>query len=427
MTKSEKEKFRLHGRLRVKSNYYHVLIDTKHPVTNEVIRHSQSTKLKVKCETRREEKENSELAEEKLIEFQKKWTKYYLEKYLSKKTEITFNEYLWEWLERKKSRVGYKTYEGYKTLIRRVDKYFKDKNILLEELTIRDLQNFYNYCNKTLGISNNTIIKEHKLIKSALESARKEELIPKNPADYIDSFKKEDTEKIYLKEKNMEDILKAIGENKISIPSFLASKYGLRRGEAVGLRWSDVDFDNNTITVCNSVVDIENNDKNAKTKKKQVNRQKLKTKSSFRILPLLMEVKDYLLNLKREQEENRNRFKNSYNNEYLDNICVDQLGNLVKLDYVTKKFKKIVTKLNYEKVTFHTLRHSVATLLHKHGFSVKIIQYWLGHSNISTTLDTYTHLSLEDLSTVANIFDDLYKLKKSYISTSNLAAKPDQY
>ena len=76
-----------------------------------------------------------------------------------------------------------------------------------------------------------------------------------------------------------------------------------------------------------------------------------------------------------------------------------------------KKFKNIVTKLKYEKVTFHTLRHSVATLLHKRGFSVKIIQYWLGHSNISTTLDTYTHLSLEDLSDVANTFDNLYKQK----------------
>lgn len=427
MTKSEKEKSRLHGRLRVKSNYYHVLIDTKHPVTNEVIRHSQSTKLKALCGSKKEGKNNKAIAEEMLIDFERKWSKFYLKQYLNKKTELTFNEYLWEWLERKKSRVVFKTFEGYKTIIRRIDKYFLKKNILLEELTVRDLQQFYDYCNKILKISNNTIIKEHKLIKSALECARKEELISKNPADYIDSFKKEDTEKIYLKEKNMEDILKAIGDNKISTPSFLASKYGLRRGEAVGLRWSDIDFDNNTITVCNSVVDIENNDKNAKNKKKQVNRLKLKTKASFRVLPLLMEVKDYLLNLRKQQKENRERFKTSYNTEYLDNICVDQLGNLVKLDYVTKKFKKIVTKLNYEKVTFHTLRHSVATLLHKHGFSVKIIQYWLGHSNISTTLDTYTHLSLEDLSDVANTFNNLYKQKKSYISTLNLAAQPDQY
>lgn len=427
MTKSEKEKFRLHGRLRVKSNYYHVLIDTKHPVTNEVIRHSQSTKLKAVCDGKKKEKSNKAMAEEMLIDFERKWSKFYLDQYLSKKTEITFNEYLWEWLERKKSRVVFKTFEGYKTIIRRIDKYFSEKNILLEELTIRDLQKFYEYCNKTLGISNNTIIKEHKLIKSALECARKEELISKNPADYIDSFKKEDTEKVFLKEEKMEKIIQAIDDNKISTPAFLASKYGFRRGEAVGLRWSDIDFENNTITVCNSVVDVENKDKNAKNKKKQVNRLKLKTKASFRVLPLLMEVKDYLLNLRKQQKENRERFKTSYNTEYLDNICVDQLGNLVKLDYVTKKFKKIVTKLNYEKVTFHTLRHSVATLLHKHGFSVKIIQYWLGHSNISTTLDTYTHLSLEDLSDVANTFNNLYKQKKSYISTLNPAAQPDQY
>ena len=281
MTKSEKEKFRLHGRLRVKSNYYHVLIDTKHPVTNEVIRHSQSTKLKAVCDGKKEEKSNKAMAEEMLIDFERKWSKFYLDQYLSKKTEITFNEYLWEWLERKKSRVVFKTFEGYKTIIRRIDKYFSEKNILLEELTIRDLQKFYEYCNKTLGISNNIIIKEHKLIKSALECARKEELISKNPADYIDSFKKEDTEKVFLKEEKMEKIIQAIDDNKISTPAFLASKYGFRRGEAVGLRWSDIDFENNTITVCNSVVDVENKDKNAKNKKKQVNRLKLKTKGNY--------------------------------------------------------------------------------------------------------------------------------------------------
>ena len=425
MTKSEKEKFRLHGRLRIKSNYYHVLIDTKHPVTNETIRHSQSTKLKAVCDSKKEEKSNKAMAEEMLIDFERKWSKFYLEQYLNKKTEITFNEYLWEWLERKKNKVVYKTFEGYKTIIRRIDKYFFAKNILLEELSVRDLRNFYEYCNKNLKISNNTIIKEHKLIKSALESARKEELITKNPADYIEAFRKEDIEKVFLKEEKMEKIIQAIGDNKISTPAFLAAKYGLRRGEAVGLRWSDIDFKNNTITVCNSVVDIENTDKNAKNKKKQVNRQKLKTKASFRVLPLLMEVKDYLLNLRKQQKENRERFKTSYNTEYLDNICVDQLGNLVKLDYLTKKFKNIVTKLNYEKVTFHTLRHSVATLLHKRGFSVKIIQYWLGHSNISTTLDTYTHLSLEDLSDVANTFDNLYKQKKSYMKYLEPACQLD--
>lgn len=423
MTEREKRKFKLKGRLRIKDNYYHTVIDTKHPLINEIIRHSQSTKLKVKCETKREEKENRELAEEKLIEFQKKWTKYYLEKYLNKKVDITFDEYLWEWLDRRKNKLTYKTVEGYKTNLRRVDKYFKDKNILLEELTMRDLQKFYKYCEDVLKISNNTIIKVHTIIKSALETARREELIIKNVAEYVEKFKKEKITKKYLKEDEIYKILETLKENKIYTVTFLAAKYGFRRSEALGLRWSDIDFDRNTITVRNSVVEVENKDINAKYKKKQVNREKLKTNSSFRVLPLLFEVKEFLLKLKEITEENKQKFKNSYNYEYSDNICVDSLGNLIKLDYVTKTFKKAVNKLKYEDINFHTLRHSVATLLHQEGLSLKVIQCWLGHSNISTTADIYTHLSLEDLSEVASIFNKQYvENKKNHIHQYSISA-----
>ena len=330
---------------------------------------------------------------------------------------------MWEWLDRRKNKLTYKTVEGYKTNLRRVDKFFKDKNILLEELTTRDLQKFYKYCEDVLKISNNTIIKVHTTIKSALEAAKREELIVKNIAEYVEKFKKEKTTKKYLKEKEIDNILELLKENKIYIATFLSARYGFRRSEVLGLRWSDIDFNRNTITVRNSVVEVENKDINTKYKKKQVNREKLKTKSSFRVLPLLSEIKEYLLEIEKQIEENKQKFKNSYNYEYSDNICVDELGNLIKLDYVTKTFKKAANKLKYEDISFHTLRHSVATLLHQEGFSLKVIQHWLGHSNISTTADIYTHLSLEDLSEVANIFNKQYvENKKNHIHQYSIPA-----
>lgn len=267
------------------------------------------------------------------------------------------------------------------------------------------------------------MIKVHTIIKSALETARREELIIKNVAEYVEKFKKEKITKKYLKEDEIYKILETLKENKIYTVTFLAAKYGFRRSEALGLRWSDIDFDRNTITVRNSVVEVENKDINAKYKKKQVNREKLKTNSSFRVLPLLFEVKEFLLKLKEITEENKQKFKNSYNYEYSDNICVDSLGNLIKLDYVTKTFKKAVNKLKYEDINFHTLRHSVATLLHQEGLSLKVIQCWLGHSNISTTADIYTHLSLEDLSEVASIFNKQYvENKKNHIHQYSISA-----
>lgn len=119
---------------------------------------------------------------------------------------------------------------------------------------------------------------------------------------------------------------------------------------------------------------------------------KLKTKSSFRTLPLIPEVRALLLETKERQENYRKLFKKSYDNTYADYVCVDEMGKLFCPNYITDHFGYLLKRYQFRKIRFHDLRHSCASLLLAHGIPMKSIQEWLGHSTFATTADTYSHL-----------------------------------
>ena len=82
----------------------------------------------------------------------------------------------------------------------------------------------------------------------------------------------------------------------------------------------------------------------------------------------------------------------SYCNDFKEYIYVNEIGELIKPGYVTQHFPLVLKKNGLRKIRFHDLRHSCTSLLYANGVSLKEIQEWLGHSDISTTLNIYTHL-----------------------------------
>ena len=127
-----------------------------------------------------------------------------------------------------------------------------------------------------------------------------------------------------------------------------------------------------------------------------------KTKSSMRTLPLVGYVRERLIELMAEQEENRRLCGKSYIKEYAGYICVNEIGDLIKPGYVTNCFGKLLEENGLRKIRFHDLRHSCASLLLSSGVPMKQIQEWLGHSDFSTTANIYSHLEYSSKLTSAD-------------------------
>ena len=165
----------------------------------------------------------------------------------------------------------------------------------------------------------------------------------------------------------------------------------------IGLKWSAIDFDNDMITVSHTVARVK-----LDGKMQLIAKNRTKTKSSFRSLPLIPHVKKVLLEAKAQQKKNQKQCGKQYNPDYLEYVCVDDMGNLLYPDRVSHGFADTIKKLDMPYIRFHDLRHSCASLLLANGISLKEIQLWLGHSNFTPTANISAHLDMSSKQASAN-------------------------
>lgn len=176
-------------------------------------------------------------------------------------------------------------------------------------------------------------------------------------------------------------------DDPLELPILAASFYGLRRSEVIGLRWSAIDFERKTICINHTVVQTTLNGR-----ARIIQKDGTKTVSSYRILPLVSPFEKLLIKIKETQTQNQQSFGGAYCREYLEYVCVDPTGHLLKPNFVTQHFSLLLERNGLKKIRFHDLRHSCASLLYASGVGLKEIQEWLGHSDIGTTTNIYTHL-----------------------------------
>jgi integrase len=122
--------------------------------------------------------------------------------------------------------------------------------------------------------------------------------------------------------------------------------------------------------------------------------------------------------VKEAQEINKKICGNCYDYGHDGYIFVDELGKLMKGSYLSCQFPKYIEKRGLRRMRFHDLRHSCASLLLACGVSLKQIQEWLGHSDFSTTANTYAHLDYRSKITSAQVMESGLKLPETGDFTS---------
>lgn len=302
-------------------------------------------------------------------------------------SRLLMTDYMDEWLKIVKPLVERATYKSYDNMVAaRIRPHFEKLNLLLTEVEPKHIKMLYDEILEQ-GYTTNTVIHYHAVLHQALAYAVKNDYILSNPADRVKRPKKNKHISSFYTKVEILTLLDIAKDDPIYIPIVLSAYYGFRRSETLGMRWSAIDFENKTITVNHKVTELTENGKTIVYAE-----DKLKTKSSYRTLPLIPVVEEKLLEHKAKLERNQKLFGNNYCKEYMDYVCVDEMGKLFRPNFVSDHFGWLLKKYGLKKLTFKELRHSCASMLVAEGIPMKSIQEWLGHSNFSTTADIYSHI-----------------------------------
>jgi len=287
----------------------------------------------------------------------------------SEKTRI--KEYLERWMKIKESKLSPTTISGYNVNINHINKYIGEAEI--SKLKLLDIQEMLDELSKS-GLKYKTVKYVYRTLHAALEYAVKAEILIKNVCKGVEI--KEDEQKFEVKVYSAEDLKKLIfllrkQEHPIYICVLLASMRGLRRGECLGLRWADIDFDHGVARIKNNYVIVN---------KKEYHR-KVKTKESERLINMDGFVS---VELKAHKERvHKNGFISTY-------ICeID--GKLPNPTHISRQLKSFQTANNLPVCRFHDLRHTFAVLQLEYGTDLDTLKRLMGHSKVGITSDIYLH------------------------------------
>lgn len=266
--------------------------------------------------------------------------------------------------------------------------------VKLQDLTPSLLQGYYNEQLKA-GLSPNTVRKHHANIHKCLDYAVRMGMISLNPSIMTElPAKRKYQGATACTPEQLQDLLRLFQGDALETAVSLAVTYGLRRSEVCGLRWDAVDMEAGTLHICHTAV---------KANGRVLYSDSTKTATSNRVLPLTASMREYLGSVRERQEKNRRLFGRDYINSGY--VCTHSNGAPIRPDYVNQHFQRKLKEAGLPAIRFHDLRHSAVYVLRKGGCDAKDIQAWLGHSDVSTTLNIYGHILQGDMVRLGNVVD----------------------
>lgn len=365
--------------LRKRSKNYIVYLEYKDPETGK-----KKQKNMGSFEKKRD-------ANKKLIELK---DSIYKEDFLSP-SKLTLKEHLLDFLDKYKENLSITTYNNY---LRICNKYIIP---MLGDIKLEDLKPIHvqNYVDDLVELLSPQTIKIHiNILKLALKRAYRLRLIRENVVEYIEIPKSRKFKNKIYNQEDMVKLLKTCKDTTLELPITLAIGLGLRISEILGLTWDNIDFEDKLITV--DKITIRSNG--------EVILKKPKTDTSIRTISVPTEIVNMLKEHKRKSLELKLKGIIKKDNNFL---FFDKNGNPIAQDVLSRKFSRFLEKNNLEHIRFHDLRHSHVTLLINSKIPIKVISERVGHSNINTTLNIYSHVLKEmDKEASDKISETLFKL-----------------
>lgn len=304
-----------------------------------------------------------------------------------KPNRLTVAEYLEQWLQ------GYvatntapRTRERYEEIVRG-NLIPALGSIPLPNLQPRNIQKYYAGALESGrrdgkgGLSSRTVHHHHRILYEALRHAVKHGILIGNPAMAVDPPRPENKEIAWLGPGDVRLFLDSANQG-LYYPAFYTAVYtGMRRGELLGLRWCDVDIDLATLSVVQTLQQLKNGQYIFRGTKSKRGRRQIALSPSLAIL---------LREHRAQQEDTRKLLGKPI--EPIDLVFSHPDGAPLRPDSLTRAFSRIVRSLGLDGIRLHDLRHAHATLMLQQGIHPKIVSERLGHSSISITLDTYSHV-----------------------------------
>ena len=273
-------------------------------------------------------------------------------------TSTTFLDWLRLWLETyMKNKVKQSTYVSYRGYIENhLAQAFP--TLKLKDLTTKLLQDFYNYKQNTQGLSPKTILNLHRCLHKAMNQAVLEHYIDFNPCDAVSLPRNEKPQVEILTREEQQKLIYTSYKYRYGIFIRLTLATGIRLGELLGLRWEDVDFNKRML--------------------------------SIRSIPLIPNIASELQLWKNVQQNDAMTAGAAYQDSGF--LVTNPFGGYLEPRTFKDAYDEILKASGLGHYTFHALRHTFATRAMEQGMDAKTTSILLGHSSVSFTLDTYTHV-----------------------------------
>jgi len=301
------------------------------------------------------------------------------------KSTMNVGAFLDEWLVSQLGRLKASTHHSYVVTSKRIRSGLG--HVQVQSLTPIQIETFYSDLldhgrADGTGLSPKTVRNTHTVLRKALSDAQRLGLVYRNAADAARGPSVERPEFRVWSSDELREFFATAEANRLGAAFVMLATTGLRRGEVLGVRWRDLDLDARTLSVVQTITNVDG----------KLVFGKPKTSKSVRLISIDARTASMLRQHRRMQREDQIAMGPDWGNDG-DLAFTDEAGGPIRPEWFSKEFGRLVAASGVPRIRLHDVRHTYATIALKTGIPAKVVSEHLGHSTIAITLDLYSHVT----------------------------------